>query len=475
MVSRVSRFSFTHFSALVRLTIASIALTLSSHSTGSPNNNTTGGAAANADIIATNVDVEKLLIAKIGEGGRHSDIVAVRDKIFALKSTLARVASGLPTSFVVEYSIAGLSDLPDGKKASDQLSVIPSEPGSIDYRVGVLARLKEQSRIAQERAEISLGATQQLNGVKRGGSTSLPTGVSLIRRHVTAATATYEVSSLRGLFEMARDDHVVLIRQVFEIEPLTSSSISLVRQDLLANASTLGAGKAVVVIETDGVAAKSAVEFGDCTAPSPTNCNLIIPKLGLTYPENPDVDVGHATNVAAIVSQMAPSTKVISVQTTLTWWLDDVLDWVTLNVVQFNIVAVNMSFRQPLVVCSNTPNQKFVSLRQLGVMPIAGSGNLGWSDKIDYPACDPSVLAVAATYTAESSGNDQTFVPPEFAPCTEQILTDKATCFSNMTLKVAVFAPGVRISAGGVTKTGTSQATPHVSGAVAALKGLYPR
>jgi hypothetical protein len=51
---------------------------------------------------------------------------------------------------------------------------------------------------------------------------------------------------------------------------------------------------------------------------------------------------------------------------------------------------------------------------------------------------------------------------------------DKVTCFTNMSNFMTILAPGALITAAGKTYGGTSQATPHVAGAIALIKGAQP-
>jgi hypothetical protein len=51
---------------------------------------------------------------------------------------------------------------------------------------------------------------------------------------------------------------------------------------------------------------------------------------------------------------------------------------------------------------------------------------------------------------------------------------DKIPCFSNSASFLTMLAPGAFITAAGIQMAGTSQASPHVAGAVAVMRAAYP-
>jgi hypothetical protein len=53
-------------------------------------------------------------------------------------------------------------------------------------------------------------------------------------------------------------------------------------------------------------------------------------------------------------------------------------------------------------------------------------------------------------------------------------IADMVACFSNAASGLTMLAPGVEVTAAGKTLTGTSQAAPHVAGAFAVLRALFP-
>ena len=64
---------------------------------------------------------------------------------------------------------------------------------------------------------------------------------------------------------------------------------------------------------------------------------------------------------------------------------------------------------------------------------------------------------------------DSSFGRKDWGDCVDQTAADKVICWSQTGPNLDILAPGAYITAAGITQAGTSQATPHVAGAVAVL------
>jgi subtilisin family serine protease len=107
------------------------------------------------------------------------------------------------------------------------------------------------------------------------------------------------------------------------------------------------------------------------------------------------------------------------------------------------------------------------ALRARGTLTVASAGNAANKSQIGAPACIAGAIAVGAVY----DGNVGTI---SFGCTDGSTRADKVACFSNSSTALDLLAPGAAISSsgmgGGVAGfAGTSQAAPHVAGALALM------
>ncbi|MEE2745217.1 MAG: S8 family serine peptidase [Bdellovibrionota bacterium] len=281
--------------------------------------------------------------------------------------------------------------------------------------------------------------------------------------------------------QLLKNDQVLFVAKNKEHRKSLRESLHLINQPDVREMGYGGKGTSVAVLDTGVDYMRST--FGKCRlAPIGSNypggnCKVIFSKdfssemrVGRYVPKDDGHldDDNHGTNVAGIIANIAPQTKILSLDvftrykrgektfnTASTIDIIHALDWVVENKEKYNIVAANLSLGDSSQYGKDCSQQEFhyseifKKVINVGIIPVVAAGNEGLKTEVGSPACVKSALTVGSVTDT----------------------TDRVSSFSNGGKLVDILAPGESIRAAGIRMSGTSQATPHVSGAIAVLKG----
>jgi Ca2+-binding RTX toxin-like protein len=358
-----------------------------------------------------------------------------------------------------------------------------------DGSADVLVTLDGASALASARVA-SAGNSEELLRTTVPAYRSLKNGVQarvdgleILQNYRALPILFARVGSNAQLERLAADPAVIGVEADRKDELFLTQSLPLIGQPAAASAGHTGAGTAVAVLDTGVDYTRAA--FGSCSAPGP-GCKVVVaqdfaPDDGMLD----DPAAGrHGTNVSGIVVGVAPDTKILGLdvfngQTSNTSTQVAAINFVISNQATYNIRAINMSlgssetyFTSACAGVSPSRETAFANARGAGILPVVASGNDAFSNNafhvgISVPACIPGALPVGAVYDSNVGGISWGSGPDQ---CTDSTTAaDKITCFSQSWTSNQVLAPGALINAAGITQGGTSQATPHVAGAVAVL------
>ena len=305
--------------------------------------------------------------------------------------------------------------------------------------------------------------------------------------------------TFEGLRKLAGDYRVEKIDLDIPGRMALAESTDLVRARDVQAMGITGAGVTVAVLDTgidsDHPDLQDDIVAQQCFCTNADGVTGCCPggKTESSGPGGAEDEQGHGTHVAGIITSggrmaprgMAPDADIVAIRVldktgvaASATQLMKAFDWIISTQPAVKVVNASLTFGSFPGQCDSASAftsvlaQAVNTLRARGTLTVASAGNAANKQEIGAPACVSGAIGVGAVYDAN--------VGTISFGCTDgSTSADKIACFSNSSSAVDLLAPGAAITSsglgGGVAGfAGTSQASPHVAGAIALLLQAKP-
>ena len=297
----------------------------------------------------------------------------------------------------------------------------------------------------------------------------------------------WRVSSAAALDRLRSDPLVLAVFDDTRLKATSVSDLPFIDQPQAAAEGATGAGTTIAVIDGGlGNNYQNYSDFGTCSGvDTPASTCRVVYDQDFYTGVNASTETVHGTNVSAIALGVAPGADLamFDVFEGSSASISDVLTAMNTAIsdqAQYDIVAISMSlgdgnsYASP---CSTSPLASAVTAASnAGIITVAASGNSGSKSGLQLPACTPGVVSVGAVYNGSYGTQSWVATADAGQECTDTSAPDEVTCFSQSASYLTLLGPGTFVIAPGTgfEESGTSQATPHISGAIAVLRARYP-
>jgi uncharacterized repeat protein (TIGR01451 family) len=428
-----------------------------------------------------------------GYPGAHLATLEFKETAVTSQSTVARRASALLLTLLGLVPLGGharpLSSEVRGRLAAGQpTTVIVEFDGTAVDRAAVAERARRGLR--RDDAAI-LALRSQGYAATRASVVAGVGGVDAtsIHDYQHFPLAVWRLSSINALNHLLAYPGVRAVHENVQLHPVSVSDLPFINQPQAASEGATGNGTTIAVID-GGLGANylNFSDFGTCTGVgTPASTCRVVFNWDFYSGTKASQETVHGTNVSAIALGVAPGAKlamfdVFQGTSASSADLNTALDTIIQDQATYNIVAISMSLGDGT---SNTsqcggPGQSpfttsISNALAAGIAVVVAAGNSGSKTGLSDPACVPGVISVGAVY--DNSYGTVTWGAPADSggQCSDATAPDHVTCFSQSASYLSILAPGSFVNAptSAFQQSGTSQATPHISGAVAVLRARY--